>query len=91
MEQRIGVYLRLSLEDVDLRTNRSKDESNSVGNQRLLIKNFIARRGELSALPLLEFCDDGYTGTNFERPQFQTMLDMAKDGKISCIIVKDLS
>ena len=91
MEKRIAIYLRLSLEDVDLRTNQNKDESNSVGNQRLLIKNYIDRHGELVNLPVLEFCDDGYTGTNFERPQFQTMIDLAKDGKISCIIVKDLS
>lgn len=91
VEQRIAVYLRLSLEDVDLRTNRSKDESNSVGNQRLLIKNYIERCGELLPLPVLEFCDDGYTGTNFDRPQFQAMIDLVKDGKISCVIVKDLS
>lgn len=91
MEQRIAVYLRLSLEDVDLRTNRSKDESNSVGNQRLLIRNFIAKRGKLSKLPVSEFCDDGFTGTNFDRPQFQTMLELVKGGEISCVIVKDLS
>lgn len=91
MEQRIAVYLRLSLEDVDVRTSLSKDESNSVGNQRLLIKNFIDRHRELSDLPLLEFCDDGYTGTNFDRPRFQTMIELVKDGKISCVIVKDLS
>ncbi|MDD4509485.1 MAG: recombinase family protein [Oscillospiraceae bacterium] len=91
MEQRIAIYLRLSLEDVDLRTHRSKDESNSVGNQRLLIKNYIEKHGDLLTLPIVEFCDDGYTGTNFERPQFQAMLDLAKAGKISCVIVKDLS
>lgn len=91
MERRIAVYLRLSLEDADVRTNHSRDESNSVGNQRLLIKNFIDQCSELSALPILEFCDDGYTGTNFERPRFQTMIDLVKDGKISCVIVKDLS
>lgn len=91
VERAIAIYLRLSLEDVDLKTNRSKDESNSVGNQRLLIKNHISRLGGLSLLPILEFCDDGYTGTNFERPQFQAMIDLVKDGKVSCVIVKDLS
>lgn len=89
MEQKIAIYLRISLEDVDL--GRNKDESNSVGNQRILIRNYIARSSELSVMPDIEFCDDGYTGTNFERPQFQAMIDLVKAGKISCVIVKDLS
>lgn len=91
MKQQLAIYLRLSLEDMDLKRNHSKDESNSVGTQRLLIKNYISRRKELISLPILEFCDDGYTGTNFERPQFACMMDLVKDGQISCVIVKDLS
>lgn len=91
MKQQLAIYLRLSLEDVDLKNNKSKDESNSVRNQRLLIQNHIAGKPELSKLPILEFCDDGYTGTNFERPQFQSMMDLVKDGQISCVVVKDLS
>lgn len=91
MKPQLAIYLRLSVEDIDLKKNKSKDESNSVGNQRLLIRNYIARKPELTKLPILEFCDDGYTGTNFERPQFQSMMELVKDGQISCVIVKDLS
>lgn len=42
-------------------------------------------------LPYTEFVDDGFTGTDFERPAFQDMIEKVKTGKISCVIVKDLS
>ena len=61
----IAVYLRLSQEDVDKRTNLAKDDSNSISAQRQIISRFIAQSPELSELPRLEFCDDGFSGTNF--------------------------
>ena len=80
---RAAAYLRLSIEDGD------KAESNSIGNQRELIRDFAAERPELHLVE--EYADDGYTGTNFERPGFKRMMEDIKSGKINCIIVKDLS
>lgn len=80
---RAAAYLRLSIEDGD------KAESNSIGNQRELIRDFAAERPGLHLVE--EYSDDGYTGTNFERPGFKRMMEDIKSGKINCIIVKDLS
>ena len=81
----IAIYLRLSDED------RDQEESNSIRNQRILLRQYIQSKSEFSAFPIKEFIDDGYSGTNFERPDFQRMLKQAKEGKIKVIIVKDLS
>lgn len=89
MKKCIAVYLRLSLEDVDKRTNQAKDESNSIAAQRQLIQRHIALNPYLSGLPQMEFCDDGFSGTNFQRPDFQRMIDLIRDGKIQIVIVKD--
>lgn len=80
---RAAAYLRLSIEDGD------KAESNSIGNQRELIRDFATERPGLHLVE--EYADDGYTGTNFERPGFKRMMEDIKSGKINCIIVKDLS
>jgi DNA invertase Pin-like site-specific DNA recombinase len=91
MEQHIGIYLRVSLEDFDLKKNIHKDESNSIFGQRTMVKKYILADDSLKNLPFTEFVDDGFTGTNFERPAFQRMLEQIKSGQISCVIVKDLS
>ena len=91
MKKSIGIYLRLSLEDVDKRTNKAKDESNSIVAQRQLIQRHIEQNSYLSNLPKMEFCDDGFSGTNFERPDFQRMIDLIRAGEIHIAIVKDLS
>lgn len=91
MKKYLAIYLRLSQDDVDLKTNALKDESDSIHSQRLLIKHYIGRQADLCGFPVLEFADDGYTGTNFDRPKLQKMLSMARSGEIACIIVKDLS
>lgn len=91
MKQQVAIYLRLSLEDVDKRSNKIKDESNSIASQRLLINRHLDQNPMLCDLPRIEFCDDGFSGTNFERPDFQRMIEYAKKGEISCIVVKDLS
>lgn len=80
----IAIYIRLSKED-----NKIKEESNSVTMQRILLHRFVAEK--FSDYDLLEFCDDGYTGTNFERPGMQNMLEKIRDSQIDCIVVKDFS
>ena len=79
-------YIRLSSEDNDLRTS-SKMESNSVTNQRNLLDTFISRTPELAQTNIIEFCDDGWSGKNFERPAVQEMLAQVREGKIQCIRV----
>lgn len=91
MKEQVATYLRLSLEDVDKRTNKIKDDSNSIVAQRLLINRHLDKNPMLCDLPRIEFCDDGFSGTNFDRPEFARMIEMAKRGEISCIVVKDLS
>lgn len=86
----VAKYLRISNEDADLRP-AGKAESDSIANQRNLLDSFIARHNELSKANIVEFCDDGWSGKNFERPGVQAMLDEVKRGKIQCIVVKDLS
>lgn len=66
----IGIYIRLSESDIDLETNELKDESNSITHQRELILDFIREHPDLIHEEVEEFVDDGYSGTNFERPAF---------------------
>ena len=91
MPKAVALYLRLSQEDVDLRRNAAKDESNSISAQRSLITRHIDEAPELCNLSRMEFCDDGFSGTNFTRPDFKRMIELAKQGEIGCIVVKDLS
>ena len=83
-------YIRLSAEDDGLGES-GKTESNSVTNQRHLLDAFISRTPELADTSVIEFCDDGWSGKNFERPAVQEMLAQVQEGKIQCIVVKDLS
>lgn len=82
----IAMYLRLSNED-----EGSKEESNSIGNQRILIKEYIRKHFGASQYSVKEYCDDGYSGTNFERPGIKELLEDVKKQRIQCIVVKDLS
>ena len=82
---KIAYYLRLSIEDGD------KEESNSIGNQRKQILEYIHQDFELCRWEIEEFCDDGYSGTNMNRPGMQKMLEAVKHNCINCIIVKDMS
>ena len=82
----VDFYLRLSLEDDDL-----KDESNSITSQREILKNYISSREEFTGVKIREHIDDGYTGTNFNRPGFQNLLDDIDMGFVSAVLVKDLS
>lgn len=76
-------YVRLSQDDGD------KEESNSIVNQKNLIRDFMHKHPEFTLVK--EYADDGYSGVNFDRPAFQEMMDDVKAGRINCIIVKDLS
>ena len=82
----IAIYIRLSAEDGDL--SDEKSESNSVVNQRAYIRRFIELRPEFAGARILEFCDDGYSGTNMERPAVRRLLEQVRQRKINCIIVK---
>lgn len=81
-EVKAASYSRLSREDGD------KMESDSIRNQKDLIADYAAQRG---IRIVSEYTDDGYSGTNFDRPNFQRMMEDVKKKKINCIIVKDLS
>ena len=76
-------YVRLSREDGD------KEESNSVTGQKDLIRDYLSRHPELRECDMK--VDDGFTGSNFQRPGFQAMMEEVRAGNINCIVVKDLS
>ena len=76
-------YYRLSKED------KSKAVSDSIENQRKLIHEYVQRHGNISLVR--EVYDDGYTGTNYNRPGFVTVMEAVEAGEIDCLIVKDLS
>ena len=78
----VGIYLRLSKDD------ERAGESLSIENQRKILVNYVEEQGWNI---YKEYVDDGYSGTTFDRPSMQRMLDDAKSGKINLIICKDLS
>lgn len=80
----IAIYMRLSKED-----EFSHEESNSISMQRLLLRDYV--REHFPDAKILEFFDDGYSGTNFDRPGIQDLLDRVRNYEINCIIVKDFS
>ena len=85
---RTGIYLRLSQGDEDI-DGLEKKESNSISNQKLLLEGFIDAHDDLKLVDI--FIDDGYSGSDFDRPEFQRMMTSMKAGNLDCIIVKDLS
>lgn len=80
----IALYIRLSIEDF-------KYGSMSIENQRLVLNEYAAAMPEALNSEVLEFVDNGYSGTNFERPQVQKLIEMVRENRIDCIIVKDFS
>lgn len=87
---KVAIYLRLSKDDGDLSLSENgKSESNSIHNQRELLMEYISNHPEMDLYD--EFKDDGYTGTNFDRPDFQRMLESIRRGEVNCVLVKDLS
>ena len=79
----VAAYLRLSSDDGD------KAESNSIGNQRSIINQYVKQNKELKNVEY--YIDDGYSGTTFDRPDFNRMIDDIRKNNINCIILKDLS
>ena len=80
---RVAIYIRLSKEDLD-----KKDESESVKNQKDLLESYVNEQG----YEIVDFyIDDGYTGTNFNRPNFQRMINDLELGKANMVLTKDLS
>ena len=76
-------YLRLSLEDEDM-----LDESNSITNQRIVIGQYIASKNEFKNTEVLEFKDDGYSGTNFDRPDLTALTQNASGA--STVAIADI-
>lgn len=76
-------YYRLSKDDGKVQ------ESDSISNQRVLVHEFVRQNPNIKLVN--EAYDDGYTGTNFDRPGFQKVMDAVNAGKVNCVIVKDLS
>ena len=68
-------YYRLSMED------DSEGESNSIINQRKLVKDYISNIPELASMPFQEFYDDGYSGSSMERPAIKQVLELARENK----------
>lgn len=77
------LYLRLSRDDGD------KEESNSITGQREMLRDYLAQHPELHEYAVR--IDDGWSGSTFQRPSFQKMIEDVKAGRTNCIVVKDLS
>ena len=80
---KVAAYVRLSSDDGD------KAESNSITNQKSLINLFLKNNTDLKLKDF--YIDDGFSGTDFNRPDFQRLLNDMKNGKINAVLVKDLS
>ena len=77
-----ALYMRLSRDD------ENYGDSVSIETQRTILRQYAKEQG----LPVVgEYVDDGWSGTNFERPGFQRMMDDVEAGKVNCIVTKDLS
>ena len=83
-----AAYVRLSKEDM-VSANGLRSESNSISNQKQLILDFVKDKADIKIVSIRE--DDGYTGTDYDRPDFQRMMDDIRAGVMNCVIVKDLS
>ncbi len=83
---KIALYIRLSVDD-------RQSDSLSIVNQQSQLQNFVSKMEEYktSSIEVTEFIDNGYSGTNFERPKVQELLELVQENKVDCIIVKDFS
>lgn len=78
-----ALYVRLSVED------NGKKDADSIENQEALLREYLSERPYLFFVDI--YIDNGYTGTDFDRPAFNRMMEDVRGGKINCIVVKDLS
>lgn len=83
---KLAIYLRLSIEDY-----QKEGESESIHNQREYIKSYIKEHNDLTGYEVSEYVDDGFSGTNPNRPAYQRLLEDLKNNQIDSIIVKDMS
>lgn len=83
-----ALYLRLSKDDADIDGGK-KTESNSIGSQRDILRAYVQSHEDLRIYDI--YIDDGYSGVNFQRPEFQRMMEDILAGKVNCVLVKDLS
>lgn len=91
--RKIAIYLRLSIEDDVMggKISTEQRESNSISNQRKMLLDYISNDAELREQEVAEFCDDGFSGTNMDRPGMKALLKQVRQSEISCILVKDMS
>ena len=82
MKASYALYMRLSRDDENF------GDSVSIGTQRVLLRKYVA---DNDLVVYDEYVDDGWSGTNFERPAFRRMMEDVEAGRINCIITKDLS
>lgn len=81
----IAAYHRISEQDGD------KSESNSIINQRAIIRNYVASQNEFANAEIIDYVDDGVSGSHTDRDGYQKLMADIKRGAVNCIIVKDLS
>ena len=81
-EELTALYCRLSQDD------KQEGDSNSIINQKKILKRYAIEHGYQ---PYVFFVDDGFSGTNFNRPDFQRMIAEVEAGRIKRVIVKDMS
>lgn len=81
---RAALYVRLSRED-----EGEKEESYSVTSQREILKEYVKQHPDMEIFDI--YVDDGFSGTNFDRPNFIRMMEDIKKGMVNCVLVKDLS
>lgn len=95
-----AMYLRLSRDDGVVSNNDSseetagrsgefKAESNSIGSQREMIRSFLREQADMELYD--SYVDDGFSGSNFDRPEFKRMMSDIEAGRVNCVVVKDLS
>ncbi len=88
-EPKVAIYIRLSMADEDSRYGKA--ESGSIQHQRMFIHDYLDRHEELRTASRAEFVDDGYTGTNTDRPGFQAVMKALRSGERNVLITKDFS
>ncbi len=90
----VAMYLRLSRDDSDIGNTADingnvKSESNSISSQREMVRSYIKEQENMELYDV--YVDDGFSGSNFDRPDFKRMMEDVEAGKVNCVIVKDLS
>ena len=88
----VGIYLRLSKDDRSREKHMSDiqfQESYSITNQRKVCRAYLDEQPDMVLYDT--YIDDGYTGSNFDRPDYKRLMEDIYDHKVNCVIVKDLS